>query len=57
MSDETLIENHLTEDGKIVDVSKEWNKERGLCLKIPAGLPTVGTYQGTLTWSLVDGPN
>lgn len=48
-------ERKLTEDGSI-DLSKEWNREKGLSLRVPVEKQRIGKYDGTLSWTLEDVP-
>ncbi|MGX6962655.1 WxL domain-containing protein [Vagococcus xieshaowenii] len=57
LSKSMLVENHETTDGGIVDMTKPFDEKEGLFLEVPAGLATVGNYQGALSWTLVNGPS
>ncbi|MGM0126394.1 hypothetical protein IGI37_003823 [Enterococcus sp. AZ194] len=50
-------ETTLQQDGQFV-ISNQWGetKDKGLKLKIPVAKQRLGTYEGTLTWTLVSGP-
>ncbi|MGM0125947.1 hypothetical protein IGI37_003348 [Enterococcus sp. AZ194] len=47
----------LQEDGTYV-ISNQWgeSKNQGIKLKVPVGKQRLGSYEGTLTWTLVTGP-
>ncbi len=48
-------ERKLTEDGSI-NLSNEWNSEKGLSLRVPVEKQRIGKYDGTLSWTLEDVP-
>ncbi|MDA3973105.1 Ig-like domain-containing protein [Enterococcus thailandicus] len=48
-------EGELSEDGEI-NLSNSWNDTKGLSLQIPIEKQILGTYKGTLEWTLEDVP-
>ncbi|MPM80186.1 hypothetical protein SDC9_127233 [bioreactor metagenome] len=48
-------EGKLTEDSE-TNLSDGWNGTEGLSLKIPIEKQLLGTYKGTLEWTLEDVP-
>uniref|UniRef100_UPI00403F6E4B pectate lyase-like adhesive domain-containing protein n=1 Tax=Candidatus Enterococcus willemsii TaxID=1857215 RepID=UPI00403F6E4B len=48
-------ERKLSDDGE-VNLTNEWKNEKGISLKIPIEKQRLGTYSGTLEWSLEDVP-
>lgn len=57
-SDAVLIEDHTNSTNGEFNISGNWSKENGKGIKatIPVEKQKIGTYNGTLTWSLVSAP-
>jgi hypothetical protein len=51
-----VIYQCLSMNNDTVNISDTWNDDSGLLLKVRAGTARVGTYEGTIKWTLEDVP-
>ncbi|WP_206911417.1 hypothetical protein IGL98_003412 [Enterococcus sp. DIV0840] len=52
----TVVEERKLTESETVNISSEWQENKGISLKIPVEKQIFGEYNGTLSWSLEDVP-